>query len=119
MVGCWLLSRPYGTHRRCSIDTLGVGTLTALSGLSAHLQVLCATAGALAYSVRERDNLVAQLLAAPGSQEEVVYHLGSGYNILDLLGLEWSITVNRLSAVLHYHGLCIRTVTRYEQWTVR
>ena len=86
MVGCWLLSRPYGTHRRCYIDTLGVGTLTALSGLSAHLQVLCATAGALAYSVRERDNLVAQLLAAPGSQEEVVYHLDSGYNILDLLG---------------------------------
>ena len=52
--------------------------------------------------------------AAPGPQEEVVYLC-----ILDLLGSEWSIAVNRLSAVLHYHGLCIRTVTRYEQWTVR
>ena len=68
-------SRPYGTRCRDYLETLGVGTLTALSGLSAHLLVLCATTGALAYSVHGRDNLVALPLAAPGSQEEVVYHL--------------------------------------------
>ncbi len=69
-------SRPYGTRCRGYLETLGVGALTALSGLSAHLLVLCATTGALAYSVHGRDKLVA--LQAPGSQEEIVYPLHSG-----------------------------------------